>query len=359
MKTWIVSLVLSVGMMAQAATHKEIIENVAVNVITQTYKDLAARAADLKNKVDVFAQAPTEANLATAQQAWRDARIPWEASEAFLFGPVDALGLDPMMDTWPLNVLDLDAVLASNRALTPDFVRGLGTNVQGFHTIEYLLFGNGVNGPHKPLAAFNAKQLQYLQATSTLLAEYTGRLAYAWTNNYDPEIPSAPGYMEIVRNPNMRNPIYTSERAVLEELIRGMMGIADEVGTGKMSDPLGGDISSANAALVESPFAWNSLPDFAYNIRSIKSVYTGAYGTTQGPGIRDFVVEHDPALAAKVDAKIDACIAQIQAIAGPENLDFRQAIFDPAGRARTQAAIAGLGELFVMLENEVLPLLDQ
>lgn len=359
MKTWIVTLALTVGMTAQAASNKEIIENVAVNVITQTYKDLATRAAELKTQVDVFAAAPTEANLAAAQQAWRNARVPWEASEAFLFGPVEALGLDPMMDTWPLNKLDLDAVLASNRALTPEFVRGLGTNVQGFHTIEYLLFGDGVNGPNKPLAAFNAKQLQYLQATSTLLAEYTGRLAYAWTNNYDPEIPSAPGYMEIIRNPTMRNPIYTSERAVLEELIRGMMGIADEVGTGKMSDPMGGDASAANPALVESPFAWNSLTDFAYNIRSIKSVYTGAYGSTQGAGIRDFVAERNPAVAVKVDAKIDSCIAMILAISGPNNLDFRQAIFDPAGRARTNAAIAALGELHIMLQDEVLPLLDQ
>lgn len=359
MKNWIVALVLTAGMTAQAASNQEIITNVAVNVITQTYKDLASRAADLKAKVDVFAQAPTEENLTAAQQAWRDARVPWEASEAFLFGPVEGLGLDPMMDTWPLNKLDLDAVLASNRNLTPDFVRGLGTNVQGFHTIEYLLFGDGVNGPNKQLSAFNAKQLQYLQATSTLLAEYTGRLAHAWTNNYDPENPSAPGYMDIIRNPNMRNPVYTSERAVLEELIRGMMGIADEVGTGKLSDPMGGDIKAANPALVESPFAWNSLTDFAYNIRSIKSVYTGTYGATQGAGIRDFVADRDPALAAKVDAKIDSCIALILDIAGPNKLDFRQAITDPAGRARTNTAIAALAELHLMLQDQVLPLLDQ
>ncbi len=63
-----------------------------------------------------------------------------ESSEAFLFGPVDSLGIDPMLDTWPLNKLDLDNVLNSNRAITVDFVRALGTNVQGFHTIEYLLF---------------------------------------------------------------------------------------------------------------------------------------------------------------------------------------------------------------------------
>jgi putative iron-regulated protein len=359
MKTWILSIALFAGWSSHAATHKEILDNIAVNVITQTYKDLATAATNLKNKVDAFAQTPTEASLAASQQAWRAARIPWEASEAFIFGPVEALGLDPMMDTWPLNKLDLDAVLASNRAITTDFVRALGTNVQGFHTIEYLLFGDGVNGPNKALSAFNAKQLQYLQATSSLLAEYTVRLAFAWTNNYDPENPAAPGYMEIIRNPTMRNPIYTSERAVLEELIRGIMGIADEVGTGKMSDPMGGDISAANPALVESPFAWNSLTDFAYNIHSIQSVYTGTYGLTRGPGLRDFVTTHDPALAQKVEAKIANCIVMIQQVAGPNNLDFRQAISDPAGRVRTEAAIATLADLYAILQDQVLPLLDQ
>lgn len=359
MKNLFVALMLSAGLSAHAVTNQEIINNVAVNVITQTYKDLASAAADLKAKVDAFAAAPTEANLAAAQQAWRAARVPWEGSEAFLFGPVEGLGLDPMMDTWPLNKLDLDAVLASNRALTPDFVRGLGTNVQGFHTIEYLLFGDGTNGPNKALAAFNAKQLQYLQATSALLAEYTGKLAFAWTNNYDPENPSAPGYVEIIRNPTMKNPVYTSERAVLEELIRGMMGISDEVGTGKMSDPMGGDIHAANPALVESPFAWNSLTDFAYNIRSIQNVYSGSYGTTHGPGMRDYVAQFNPALAQKVDAQIAASIQAILDVAGPNHLDFRQAIADVDGRNRINTAITTLATLHKTLETEVLPLLDQ
>lgn len=358
MKIWILTFLLSLGASAHAASSQEIITNIAVNVITQTYKDLATSATHLKNAVNTFTQAPNEQNLAQAQQAWRDARVPWEASEAFIFGPVEALGLDPMLDTWPLNKLDLDAVLASNRAITLDFVRALGTNVQGFHTIEYLLFGDGVNGPVKAITAFTPKELQYLQATSALLEEYTHRLSHAWTHNYDPEIPSAPGYVEIIGRPSMRNPIYTSERAVLEEFIRGMMGIADEVGNGKMSDPMGGDIHSANPALVESPFSWNSLTDFAYNIHSIQSVYTGAYGKTTGPGIRDFVVQHNPALAQQVEAKINNCIILIHQISGPNKMDFRQAITNPEGRTRTQAAITALADLYLTLQDQVLPLLD-
>ena len=50
---------------------------------------------------------PSSATFETAAKAWMTARQPWEMSEAFLFGPVDELGLDPNMDSWPL---DQDAI---------------------------------------------------------------------------------------------------------------------------------------------------------------------------------------------------------------------------------------------------------
>jgi putative iron-regulated protein len=359
MKTLILSLALCAGLSVQAATKQEIMDNVSLNVITATYKDLAATAATMSAKIDVLVADPSEANLAAAQQAWRDTRVPWETSEAFIFGPVESLGLDPMMDTWPLNILDLDGVLASNRDLTVEFVRGIGTNLQGFHTIEYLLFGDGVHSSTKPAASLTPRQLQYLHSTGVLLAEYTGRLAASWTTNYNPEDPSAPGFAEIIRNPNRRNPFYTSERAVFEEFVRGMMGIANEVGSGKMSDPLGADVASANGSLVESPFSWNSLNDFANNIRSIQNVYHGSYNGHAGPGLRDWVMDLDPALAQKFDDKITNCIALIEQVAGPNRLDFRQAIYDGEARNRTNTAIRALADLHQTFEREMLPLLDR
>lgn len=41
------------------------------------------------------------------------AREPWEKSEAFLFGPVDAMGLDPNMDSWPLDQASIIQILNS------------------------------------------------------------------------------------------------------------------------------------------------------------------------------------------------------------------------------------------------------
>ena len=41
--------------------------------------------------------------------------MPWEQSEAFLFGPVDILGLDPNMDSWPLDQVAIVNILNSRQ----------------------------------------------------------------------------------------------------------------------------------------------------------------------------------------------------------------------------------------------------
>ncbi len=224
--------------------------------------------------------------------------------------------------------------------------------------MNIFFFGDGKSSNTKPASSLTAKQFDYLKATSTLLAEYTAYLARAWSTNYDPENPSAPGYVTILSNPNDNNPFYSSEYAVLEELVKGMMGIVDEVANGKMSDPMGADIGSANMALVESPFAWNSLNDFTNNIRSVYSIYTGHYRQNQGPGIKALVEKVDPALAASVEQDILNCMQMIQAIRPAGGGDFGQAIFTHDGRARAQQAIDALNALHGRLESEVLPTLD-
>jgi putative iron-regulated protein len=343
---------------AHAGRNADILNHVGNNVILKTYTDLAASAKALSDQVQVLAQQPTPSNFAAAQQGWRDMRVYWEASEAFLFGPVESLAIDPTIDTWPLNRRDLDAVLASNRSLTVDFVRNLGVNLQGFHVVEYLLFGNGETGPNKTVEQLTPREVEYLVSTSALLAEHTGKLAYAWSNNADPDRPNLPGYVKFISQPAPSNPYYKTEQSVLIELVNGMIGIIDEVGNGKLADPMGANAGAANPSLVESPFAWNSLNDFTNNIRSAYSVYTGQCGTSTGPGIRDVVQRVNPQLAAQVEQRLLQAMQRIQDIAGPEKLDFRQAIFDPAARARVQAAMTDLLDLRNLLDKRVLPIVE-
>lgn len=119
-------------------------------IIIPTYSDLRDKNASLLAAVRDLADKRTDAAFEAACSAWLEARGPWEMSEAFLFGPVDALGLDPNMDSWPL---DQDAIvnhLVSGNV--SDLTWGDGDsdlkvesaqNIRGFHTLEFLLFKDG------------------------------------------------------------------------------------------------------------------------------------------------------------------------------------------------------------------------
>lgn len=343
---------------AQAGPSAAIVQNISRNVMLATYQDLATQARRLQQSIDALAVTRNQENLDKAQAAWKATRVPWEASEAFLFGPVDSLGIDPLIDTWPLNKIDLDGVLNSGRPLTVDFVRNLGANLQGFHTLEYLLFGDGKITNKKQISQLTQRELDYLRAVSALLSENTARLFDAWARNANPDDASVPGFVDIIGKPGFDNPSYSSEQAVLAEYTQGILAILDEVANGKMSDPLGADIGSANVALVESPFSWNSLTDFTYNIYSVLNVYTGSYNGARGPGLKDFVARHNSGLAQDVENRIRHAITTVQAVAGPQNQDYRFSILDPAGRERAKAAINELNQLRAYLETHVLPLVQ-
>ena len=67
----------------------------ANGIVLPTYTDLDNKAGELLAAVKALEADKSQGNLEKAQQAWVATRIPWEQSEAFLFGPVDTQGLDP------------------------------------------------------------------------------------------------------------------------------------------------------------------------------------------------------------------------------------------------------------------------
>lgn len=129
---------------------KAIVENYVDVVVLPTYKQLKERNAALLASIKNLASARTDAAFKTACDAWLSAREPWERSEAFLFGPVDALGLDPNMDSWPLDQVAIVNHLKSGNFSELEWGDGddddkveAAQNVRGFHTLEYLLFKDG------------------------------------------------------------------------------------------------------------------------------------------------------------------------------------------------------------------------
>ncbi|MDE7148068.1 MAG: peptidase M75, partial [Duncaniella sp.] len=127
-----------------------IVDNYVDVVVVPTYASLKDKNALLYQAVVNFKNNPSDANFASACSAWLTAREPWEKSEAFLFGPVDALGLDPNMDSWPLDQDNIVQILNSGNYDNLNWSDGddddaieAVQSVRGFHTLEFLLFKDG------------------------------------------------------------------------------------------------------------------------------------------------------------------------------------------------------------------------
>ena len=248
-----------------------ILDNFTDNVVIATYADLDERAGELLAAIEALSSDTTPENLSAARNAWVATRIPWEASEGFLFGPVDFNGYDPALDSWPVNRTDLDGVLASDNDLTTAYVNSLDGTLKGFHTIEYLLFDEGGS---KTATDFTEREFAYLIATTQDLKATTEALHTSW-------IASGGNFGQKVRNAGSGSDAYPSAQSAVQEMVGGMIGICDEVANGKIADPF----VEQDTRLVESQFSFNSIADFQNNLRSVLHVYTGDYASTR-PGLR-------------------------------------------------------------------------
>jgi hypothetical protein len=126
--------------------YTEILRVYADEVVVPTYKELRDKAWALYNAVEALRSAPADqAKLNAACEAWRAARVPWEQSEAILYGPAGDLNLDPLMDSWPLSQGDIAGILLNENLSTVEhFIGAISSeDVRGFHTLELLLFKDG------------------------------------------------------------------------------------------------------------------------------------------------------------------------------------------------------------------------
>ena len=313
------------------------LDNFANTVVLATYTELDSKAGELLAAVKALAADASQANLEKAQQAWKATRTPWEQSEAFLFGPVDTQGLDPALDSWPVDHVNLQSVLDSSDTLTVDFVSGLEDTQKGFHTIEFLLFRDG---DQRKASDITDRELEYLVSTTENLKESTSQLRLAWA-------PEGENFSNTVAQAGAGSAVYPSQSAAVQEMINGMIVIADEVANGKISDPY----NESDTTLVESQFSFNSISDFQDNIRGIQNVYMGKY-MTDGQGLNEFVNGKDADLDARFQQEIQAAIDAIGAIPDP----FRDSI--TANRGAVQNAIDAVSKVQQTLEQDILPLVQ-
>ncbi|MGA8206199.1 MAG: imelysin family protein [Woeseiaceae bacterium] len=355
-----------------------LVNAIADDVMVGTYTGLANSTQNLLDAVLVLSNGNlTRSNLISAQDAWFEARKYWEGGEGFLWGPIDTEGFDPKLDDWPVNKVDLDNILADTSLdlSSQTVIEQLDTTVKGFHTIEYLLFNDGSGNEDTAgcgaaargteecydniLATLaDPRRVQYLEGITTNVRNVAADTLAAW-------LPSGDNFLASVSNAGKGSNVYPSQRAIVEEFVQGIIGIADEVGAGKLGDPF----SAGDPLTVESKFSGNSLTDFQYNLRSIRNVYCGrlsigtesavnACAASANSGLAELVSSEDPALNDEAIAAIDTAIDAIADIPGPYYEAVSAAPSDPVVQADIQAAIDAVRALHDVLSGELLPFLD-
>ncbi len=326
------------GDQAEAYDAATMLDDFANTVVLATYTELDNKAGELLTAVEALAENTTQANLENAQQAWKATRIPWEQSESFLFGPVDTQGLDPALDSWPVDHVNLQSVLDSNDDLTVEYVSGLEDTQKGFHTIEFLLFRDG---DQRKASDITDRELEYLVSTTMNLKASTSQLKLAWA-------PEGENFSNTVASAGEGNAVYPSQSSAVQEMVNGMITIADEVANGKISDPY----SEEDTTLVESQFSFNSISDFQDNIRGIQNVYMGKF-MNDGQGLNEFVNNNNTDLDSRFQTEVQKAIDTIGAIPDP----FRDSI--TSNRSAIQSAIDAVSKVQLTLEQDILPLVQE
>ncbi|MDR1675214.1 MAG: hypothetical protein LBR86_01905 [Tannerella sp.] len=345
--------------------YQSILSSYIESTIIPTYKSLAEAALEMRTANEKLKSDPSDANMKAASDAWMTARVAWEISEAFLFGPVgeQALDIDGHIDSWPL---ELDQILETLNQEAADLTgekawAELDAEVIGFHVTEYLLYRDGQT---RPVGDLSEAELKYLTAATDALV-WDCVLAYvAWVgenavaadiravfnenSDIKAHLDANASYREFAKklSPQSTGGNYTSWADALSEIAVGAAEIAGEVGATKIAEPY----ENHRTEDVESWYSWHSLDDYQNNILSIKNAYLGGMADNSRTTVclSAYIATVNAALDRDIKAKIEDCLTKIKAI-GTGGLSFYEVVRDQINGEQVDAAVEAcidLQELF-------------
>ena len=346
----------------------QVAEQFVDHTVAPTYSALAAKAELLSDQLAALRHNATDAGVEAACQTFLDAREQWEKSEAFLFGAAGDFGIDPHIDSWPLDEDAFNTLMESPLMISAldgedgDVVAGeqLGNALLGFHGLEYILFSNG---KAKKASAITEREWIYAAAVAGDLRNRCYQLEVGWLGDKAPESHIAKldelelqytvasgsySYGENMKNAGKPGSTYSSRIAALMAIVQGCSDIADEVGSSKIYAAWHGE----DITYIESPYSQKSIIDFYNNILSIRNAYMGGVEgqRDEGRSLHDFVKSHDASVDGQVTTAIENALTKINAMPAPFVLHYA----DPANGAAVEACSElseALGEINNMLRS--------
>lgn len=116
------------------------LRNIADNIIIPAYQSLNSNLTALGTAKDNFTTTPTQANLEALRSAWLTAYKSWQHVEAFNIGVAEATLYYFQMNTYPVNVMDVENNVANGNY---DLGATNNNDAVGFPALDYLLYGLG------------------------------------------------------------------------------------------------------------------------------------------------------------------------------------------------------------------------
>lgn len=327
---------------------KEIIEQYVNNVIFPIYSSLAHQTSEL---FEQLVDAKTKYRAGTLQQddidkicaTFINARSAWEQSEAFLYGAATDWGIDPHIDTWPLDRVALAKQLSSKEIVAElddldeggiDNARALvGEQQLGFHGIEFIIFRNGENRSVAALKGIEdddafagrnitgEQELIFACAVAGDLRDKCFQLEVSWMGNKAPkahvnrveecEFNTTVAGGDLYYGENMINATQAGStmktwRGVMATiLVSGCSNICAEVAGQKIGQAYLGQ----DEDYIESPYSQRSYYDFYDNISSIKySLYGQGSDEVHAKSIMAYLQKYNSNLANELSGKLNAAL---------------------------------------------------
>lgn len=338
------------GLSTEEQEMKEIVQQYVPQVVYSTYGDLAKESNELYELLSAASKkgvaSLTQGELDAICAKFLQARQSWEESEAFLYGAATDFGIDPHIDTWPLDVEALATSLSNAEQVAA--LEGedgiayaaakLGQELLGFHGIEFVLFRDGMNRKVEALRAnedhvafsgktvTGAQELIYATAVAGDLRDNCYRLCVSWN-------PAAPAtykdrceelevavtltgsdktYGENMLNAAEIGSTYSTWQETLSSiLVAGCSNICNEVANVKMGNAHSGE----DVNYIESPYSKKSFQDFIDNILSIQYTLYGGAGRTSAAAqsLMGYFNKHGYSGASDMQKALEASMTALKA----------------------------------------------
>lgn len=356
------------------------------DVVYATYGQLADAGTVLFDDLAALrdAESLSQADIDKACSDFLAARKLWEQSEAFLFGAATDFGIDPHIDSWPLDRKRL-AINLSNKDVVAQLkeegagaIDLVGASALGFHGIEFILFRDGANRSAAALqAAEDAAEFQGKNVTGKEELIFAAAVAedlmihlYELNVSWNPNAPEAQQaaveeaelnctvngtdktYGENLLGASEKGSTYATWQEVAKTVLSaGCANIANEVFSSKMGQAYSGEDES----YIESPYSKKSFNDFKDNLLSIQNSLYGyrEARSAKADSFLAFLKKHHENEAKKLESTLSAALAAIQAC-----IDGKVAFVDNPKSANVKKAIDAISDLNDALEEAAAAIKD-